>query len=79
MIYSPKYIKRRYIVRIFSTLFYYDVTSIAIILICIVITLVIFQKYIITLFHDGDVIYDINIFIKLLYIYTSWLYIFLNV
>ena len=63
MIYSAKYIKRRYIARIFSTLFIYDVTSIAIILICIVITLVIYQKYIMTFFHDGDAIYDILMYI----------------
>ena len=66
MIYSAKYIKRRYIARIFSALFIYDVTSIAIILICIVITLVIYQKYIMTLFHEGDVYYDINKIIDLL-------------
>ena len=60
MIYSAKYIKRCYIARMFSTLFIYDVTSIAIILICIVITLVIYQKYNMTLFYDGDVIYDIK-------------------
>ena len=63
MIYSANNIKRRYIARLFSTLFIHDVTSIDIILICIVITLVIYQKYIMTLFHDGDVIYDIMTFI----------------
>ena len=63
MIYSAHNIKRRYIARLLSTLFIHDVTSIDIILISIVITLVIYQKYIMTLFHDGDVIYDINIYI----------------
>ena len=56
--------KRRYIAGIFLTLFIYNVTSFVIILICIVITLVIYQNYIMTLFHDDDVIYDIKTFIK---------------
>ena len=41
-------------------LFIYNVMSYAIILICIVITLLIYQKYIMTLFHDGEFIYDIR-------------------
>ena len=61
MIYSAKYIKPRYMVCILSVLFIYDIKSNVIILSCIVITLVWYQKYIMTLFHDGDVIYDINI------------------
>ena len=65
MIYSAKYIKRHYNVRIFLTLFIYDVMSILIILICIVITLVKNQNYIMTSCHDGDVLYNINDFNKI--------------